>query len=75
LFIFEDMKTTLTIETTNRSQLETMLLFLKEVGISVHIDKEEANDTNLSSVNELSLAEAWNSPEDDIWDVIYAPKQ
>lgn len=66
------MKTTLTIETSNRSQIETMLRFLKEVGIKAWVTyQQDADETPVSTVSEPSLAEAWLSEEDKQWDELY----
>ena len=66
------MKTTLIIETSTRSQLETMLRFLKEVGIKAWVAYEQdADDTPISMASEQSLGEAWLSEEDKQWDELY----
>ena len=66
------MKTTLTIETTTRSQLETMLRFLKEVGIKAWVTyQQDTDDSPVSAVSEQSLGEVWFSDEDKQWDELY----
>ena len=66
------MKSTLVIESATRKQIDTLLLFLKELGINASIAESDDIDVNsLSIVSETSLAEAWNSEEDEQWDKLY----
>jgi hypothetical protein len=64
-FVF--VKATLIIKNTTRKQLEAMLQFLREPGIGVKVTYEDADTHSVSMVSEPSLAEAWNSEEDERW--------
>ncbi|MFT4155354.1 hypothetical protein [Parafilimonas sp.] len=65
------MKNTFIIQTAAQSQTNALLSFLKGMGIKISVAYSEDVDTHsLSMVSEPSLAEAWNSKEDERWDEI-----
>jgi hypothetical protein len=68
------MKSTLVIEANSKEQINSLLLFLKEMGLKVMIIEDEKENQAISMVSEPSLAEAWNSKEDDRWDKIFQDK-
>lgn len=71
------MRNTLIIETATQKQIETLLSFLKEIGIKASVVSTEYSEETqpLTMVSEPSLGEAWNSKEDERWDNIYSNKQ
>jgi hypothetical protein len=61
------MKTTLTIETNSRSQVETLLQFLKAVGIGVSLLQSE-EDLDWKKLGLLQMEKEWGGPENEHWD-------
>ena len=70
------MKTTLTIETKNRSQIETLFSFLATIGITVsQVESEE--DLNWKQLGMQQMEKEWSDPANDHWDTFLknAPKK
>jgi len=62
------MKTNLLIQSASKRKIDLLLQVAKEMGIL--IEKISPTD-EATAVSEPSLAEAWNSKEDDRWDELY----
>ncbi len=61
------MKTTLTIETDNRSQTETLLGFLSAMGIGVSLVRSE-EDLDWQKLGLQQMEKEWSDPANDHWD-------
>jgi len=64
---FDCMKTTLTIETNSRSQIETLLQFLTAMGIGVSLLQSE-EDLDWKKLGMLEMEKEWSGPENEHWD-------
>ncbi|HEY0262371.1 MAG TPA: hypothetical protein VGB95_05050 [Chitinophagales bacterium] len=71
------MKNTVVIESATTKQIDALLAFLKELGIKATVTNTEYSEDMhaLSIVSEPSLAEAWDSKEDERWDELYHAKK
>ena len=66
------MKTTLTIESPSKSKIDLLLSIAREMGITIiNMGAYKIATDELLLVSEASLAEAWNSDEDNRWDELY----
>jgi hypothetical protein len=61
------MKTTLTIETNNRSQTETLLEFLSAMGIVVSMVQSD-EDLDWQKMGLQQMEKEWSHPSNDHWD-------
>lgn len=72
------MKATITFESATIEKLNMLIRIAEAIGIKVMNDKKEihaySNEPDVSIVSEPSLAEAWDSEEDNRWDELYAKK-
>ena len=64
LFTFAGMKTTLTIETNNRSQTETLLEFLSAMGIVVSLVQSD-EDLDWQKLGLKQMEKEWSHPAND----------
>jgi hypothetical protein len=64
---------TVVLKSSSRSKINLLLQIARELNISIVRKKgkrkNSADETTMLS--EESLAEAWNSPEDERWDKLY----
>jgi hypothetical protein len=63
------MRANLTIEADNEDKVRLLIRIAEEMGLEV-TSRPLADEYTL--VSEPSLAEDWNSPEDERWDDVYA---
>jgi hypothetical protein len=63
------MRANITIEANSEDKVRLLIRIAEEMGLEV-TSHSLADENTL--VSEPSLAEDWNSPEDERWDVAYA---
>jgi hypothetical protein len=66
------MKTTIVITNDSKEKIELLIKVAKEMGITV---ESVPPVDEVTVVSEPSLAEAWNSKEDERWDKLYGKKK
>ena len=68
------MKATLHIETNRPEKISLLIKVAKEMGIEISNDANSYSENiinEFSAVSEPSLAETWESKEDERWDELY----
>ena len=66
---FASMKATFTIETNTKEQMEILIRFLKEMGVSVSsVANGESENADWAKLSMQEMEKEWSHPANDHWD-------